>query len=41
MNRGPNLLLEAAYRNMGRAAFRNDLIFTAVCIGLIVILWRL
>lgn len=37
--RGHNDLLEACYRDLGRAAFINDLIFSAVVVGIIVVLW--
>lgn len=41
MQRGHNDLLEAAYRDLGRAAFYNDLIVVAVCAAVIVVLWSL
>ena len=31
MQRGQNYLLEAAYRDLGRAAFRIDLLVCAIC----------
>ena len=32
MNRGRNFLLEQAYKDLGRAAFHQDLIVVAVCV---------
>lgn len=37
--RGQNDLLDTAYRDLGRAAFRADLIFTALILGAIGLLW--
>lgn len=40
MQRGQNYLLEAAYRDLGRAAFRAELIFTVLCLaGVVLIGW--
>ena len=39
MERGHNDLLDACYRDLGRAAFRADLIFALACVAIIVILW--
>lgn len=33
MNRGRNFLLEQAYKDLGRAAFHQDLIVVAVCVA--------
>lgn len=38
---GRNELLDAAYRNLGRAAFHNDLIVTAIIAVVIVAIWSL
>lgn len=39
MQRGSNDLLDAAYRNLGRAAFRIELLVCAVCaVGIYLVL---
>lgn len=40
MNLGHNHLLEAVYRDLGRAAFRNDLLVCALILSVTVIVWR-
>lgn len=38
MQLGKNDLLDAAHRNLGRAAFRAELIFTVLCLGGVVLI---